>query len=440
MLQGWVAAATDSEGSWELHALPLPELEDWMGLVIGHLRCNMGLQVFPDRLDVVQPPSSQPPPLTQGYGPNEAFGRQTVEVSSRQVKKLTDFGMSGELRIEVVLSHYWIRYCSIVHRLMGILYCAHVVFQLAPHRAVLESLQVARNRNPEPRVHHGPRKFSVVTRHLNRLLGWLLPLISTKVRVRAGGPVMSALNQLEQLYKSYLDERGKRDSESPSPTGGIHEEGVKVTFTPRPASQFATVFPDTASSAELAQTIWWWRFAGEELDPTLLFPCISEQDHFFSVLQMDHFLDAMQDSAFFYEFRARNEGRYQWDFGAPWPNCSIEKRAFLEHKIPSKYPRKFWLSTRPGREWVDLRLNLALGDKTLLAFVKKELVKIRETKGLHHPPPSKGARRRPISWQSLELMDRKRYLGTVFNDSERKIVHSARKRYLENCKALGLDP
>ena len=176
------------------------------------------------------------------------------------------------------------------------------------------------------------------------------------------------------------------------------------------------------------------------MDPTLLFPCISERDHFFSELQMEHLLDAMQDSAFFYEFRARYGGRYQWDFGAPWPNCSIEKRAFLERKIPSKYPRKIWLSERPGIEWEDLTLNLALGDKTLLAFVKKELVKIRKAKGIPHPPPSKGARRRPMSWQSLELMDKKRYFGTVFNDSERKIVHSARKRYIESCKALGLDP
>jgi len=251
---------------------------------------------------------------------------------------------------------------------------------------------------------------------------------------------MSALNQLEQFYRAYLDARGLQDSDSLLGPDVQRKEDVKSTFRPRPATQFFNVFPDVATATELAQTVWWWRFAGEDLDPGVVFPRAFEGDNFFPELQMEHFLDAMQDSAFFYEFRARYNDRYQWDFGTPWPNCSIEKRAYLESLLPSKYPRKLWLSERPGKEWVRLTLNLALGDKTLSAFVKKELVKIRKAMGLPHPPPSKGARRRPLSWLSLELMDKKKYLGTVFNDSERKVVHSARRRYLENCKAVGLDP
>ena len=83
-------------------------------------------------------------------------------------------------------------------------------------------------------------------------------------------------------------------------------------------------------------------------------------------------------------------------------------------------PRKLWVSERPDTVWVALpKLHFALGDQTLLASVKKELVEIRKAKGLPHPPPSKGARRRPLSWQPLELLDQKRYLGLVFNDSER---------------------
>ncbi len=252
---------------------------------------------------------------------------------------------------------------------------------------------------------------------------------------------MSALNQLEQLYKAYLDVRGLQDSEALSVSDISRKENVTVTFRPRPSTQFVYEFPEAATAQDLAQKVWWWRFVGESSDPGFVFPRAFQGDDFFPELQMEHFLDAMQDSAFFYEFRARYNDRYQWDFRAPWPNCSVEKRAYLESQLPSKYPRKLWLSERPDTVWVTLpKLNFALGDKTLLAFVKKELVKIRKEKGLSHPPPSKGARRRPLSWQSLELMDKRRYLGTAFNESERKVVHAARKRYLENCRAIGLDP
>jgi hypothetical protein len=252
---------------------------------------------------------------------------------------------------------------------------------------------------------------------------------------------MSALNQLEQLYKAYLDVRGLQDSEALSVSDISRKENVTVTFRPRPSTQFVNEFPKTATETDLAQKVWWWRFVGEGTDPGIVFPRAFEGDNFFPELQMGHFLDAMQNSAFFYEFRARYNDRYRWDFGAPWPNCSVEKRAYLECQLPSNYPRKLWVSERPGPVWVALpKLNFALGDKTLLDFVKKQLVKIRKEKGLPHPPPSKGARRRPLSWLSLELMDKKKYLDTVFNDSERKVVHSARRKYLENCKALGLDP
>jgi hypothetical protein len=252
---------------------------------------------------------------------------------------------------------------------------------------------------------------------------------------------MDALNQLERSYKEYRDARNLHDSDA-EPGGDIaRQEGVNVTFRTRPATQFVNEFPDVATEAELAHTVWWWRFIGIDTDPGIVFPRAFDGDNFFPELQMEYFLDAMQESAFFYEFRARFNRRYKWDFGAPWPNCSVEKRAYLECQIPSMYPRKLWVSERPDTVWVALpKLNFALGDKTLLAYVKQELAKIRKAKGLPHPPPSKGARRRPLSWQPLELLDKKRYLGLVFNDSERNTVKRAHTRYLKTCEAIGLDP
>ena len=212
-------------------------------------------------------------------------------------------------------------------------------------------------------------------------------------------------------------------------------------FTHRP-KVFGDVFPTDASKEALIRKLWWWRYANLA-EAKRIFPPWGKNDRQWTWIMLNVFTNSMELSAWFYEFRARYEGRYQWDFHRPWIRCSDQQRSVLELLVPSDRPSKFYLPvSRPTDCWVEMpgKVNLLLNDKTLadgfLARVREE----RERRGLSAPKYRGGVRRRKISWVPIESMDLEHYKICKLNGAERGHLSKARKKYEGICKSLNMDP
>jgi hypothetical protein len=205
-------------------------------------------------------------------------------------------------------------------------------------------------------------------------------------------------------------------------------------------TRFPNRFPEAATLGDLERSVWWWRYAKRGADSAAVFPSPSKTDPFLQKIQLDLFLEGMQESAYFYEFRARYEGRYEWEFGSCWPNCSGQEKRFLDCLQPPDFPRKTHYFQEDSH-WVQFpKFNLQLGDDTLVNYFKELLAVARVNTWNPKPLKGKGARKRELSWLPIELLDRKRYLNLVFNDSERSTVSKANREYKETCEKLGLLP
>ena len=102
----------------------------------------------------------------------------------------------------------------------------------------------------------------------------------------------------------------------------------------------------------LEEHLWWWRYDTEEKCATIFStqPAYAGPEYLRRI-----FRHHWEHSAFFYEVRARYDGRYTWDFGKPWIKLSMEHRRALNCILPNPYPtRQFLPSDIGATEWVEL--------------------------------------------------------------------------------------
>lgn len=189
------------------------------------------------------------------------------------------------------------------------------------------------------------------------------------------------------------------------------------------------------TETRLANQLWWWRKADADGAATIFhhpkFPGWTE-------ILLGLYRDYFELSAYYYELRARFDGKYAWGFGHPWVYCSREQRRMLGCLWPSPYPVQNWTPAESGKpEWraVDrLPLNLQLNDSVLVEQFASEVKQLRERWQIPAPATGQGVRRKPISWLPIELMDVRHYQIRTLNDSERSQVSKATRAYERACR------
>lgn len=215
----------------------------------------------------------------------------------------------------------------------------------------------------------------------------------------------------------------------------------RQSFPHRP-QDFADTFPTTASEKKLRQEVWWWRYADEE-NAERIFPPWGAGTNSMTHAFLKVFRNFWEPSAWFYEFRARYKGRYEWDFGRPWIRCSDEQRRTLEQVVPSKYPSQFYLPVSRSEDcWamISEKINLRLNDETLAKQFLAKVAEERESRGIKAPGKQGGVRRRALSWAPIEYMDLDYYGILERSSSIRSQVSKARLNYEAMCKRLSLAP
>lgn len=224
-------------------------------------------------------------------------------------------------------------------------------------------------------------------------------------------------------------------------------------FLPQP-TKFAQRFPKTADRKFLESKLWWWRFATEEQCGLLFAATLAyrssqfrsareERDAFYRV-RLQTFKETLIDSAHFYEFRARYNGRYAWPLAKPWPDVSPQQQFRLASLVPGEHPAKdFCPGGREADHWVSLEggfVNLKLNNWTLMEQFMQKINALRELHGAAAPEPGKGVRKRALSWTAIEAMDLRRYSICEPTDSERSALSKAQRSYEATCAQLALEP
>ena len=235
---------------------------------------------------------------------------------------------------------------------------------------------------------------------------------------------------LERLFRTWAKEKAL--------------DPARLTFD-NDAPGFLDAFP--ASDAPgvdenyLVEHLWWWRHtAPESCQEIFQHRGWPEWHQVLQGLFEDHF----EPSAYFYEFRARYDERYDWDFDRPWVLCSLEQRRMLDCYLPSEHPARNYLQSdvrsnnwaKVPERWVNLQLN----DSVLVEQFQAEIEQLRESKSIPRPAKGKGIRRRDISWRSIEMMDARYYKMRVLNASERSQLSKETKAYEQICEQLNLTP
>jgi len=218
------------------------------------------------------------------------------------------------------------------------------------------------------------------------------------------------------------------------------KEPDKQWFDNFPAAvvkRFPKVQPARITEERLAKQLWWWRKADTDKADTIFHhPNIPHWTEILLGLYRDYF----EQSAYYYELRARYRERYAWGFGQPWVYCSREQRRMLGclWPRPSSHPVRRWTPAEAGRpEWRELigvKFNLKLNDSVLVEQFTSELKRLRSQLEIPAPKIGTGVRRKPISWLPIELMDIRRYEIRSLNGSERSQVSKAILDYEEVCE------
>lgn len=191
----------------------------------------------------------------------------------------------------------------------------------------------------------------------------------------------------------------------------------------------------------LEQHLWWWRKANADGAPSIFRQGDSPQ---WTRLLFGLYEDRFQQSAFYYELRARSGERYAWDFGHPWIYCSRQQRCMLDCLWPNPYPAKNWLPSDIGKpEWqqlVGVSFNLRLNATVLTERFHEEIERLRHRHGIPKPAPGGGVRRKPMTWRPIELLDIRRYDIRDLDDAERSQVSKAMAAYESACRETGIAP
>lgn len=257
-----------------------------------------------------------------------------------------------------------------------------------------------------------------------------LPARSTFSTVTIENMAKSTLKTLPEKFAAWLADRGKA-------------EGAQ-TFDNKPqgfAEEFFAKGDIQVTEAVLEQRLWWWKRA-TETDSSKVFSGKGGTEDAVQAFRI--FTEYHQLSAFYYEFRARHDQRYTWDFGKPWILCSREQWDYLASLWPTKTTPTIWQPSQKGKvEWVEIparQINLEANDSVLRQQFHDEVARLRKQHGIERPKEGKGKRRKPISFLPIELMDRRYYLGLKLNGSQRSQVSKAQQDYADACKAADIEP
>ncbi len=191
----------------------------------------------------------------------------------------------------------------------------------------------------------------------------------------------------------------------------------------------------------LKQGLWWWTQA-TEAGSSMIFCGEGKAEDPAQALTL--FIEYHQQSAFYYELRARHKERYKWDFGKPWIFCSREQREYLTSLWPTETTPSIWQPSQQGKAgWVQIpgrQINLKANDTLLTQKFLGEVERLRKQHGIERPLPGHGVRRKPISFLPIELLDQKYYLGLKPDGSQRSQVSKELRAYLAACKDVGIEP
>jgi len=160
--------------------------------------------------------------------------------------------------------------------------------------------------------------------------------------------------------------------------------------------------------------------------------------------QIELFSDNWEQSAFFYELRARFNDRYQWDpFHKPWVKLTSTERGILASIWP---PRHIGCKTLrqeadplfalqyPSEDLLTIQVDLDMADSHIIKLVQEKIRQAREaydrkTGNLSHCP-----------WLVLELLDRHYFLDEMLTNTQRRDEADAWKEYRTACEEAGIDP
>ncbi len=195
------------------------------------------------------------------------------------------------------------------------------------------------------------------------------------------------------------------------------------------------------TEAHLSNGLWWWRQANSEQYANVF-------NHFgnpqYSAILLTLFKDYFEQSAYYYEMRARFGGRYTWDFGRPWIACSQEQRRMLQCLWPNPTPPvNYSHAEAKNPAFICLTntcFNIAINDAVLVRQFLDEINQERARQGIVAPGYHGGVRRRPLSWLPIECMDIKHYQARILTDSERSQVSKAVREYRDACTAISIRP
>lgn len=187
---------------------------------------------------------------------------------------------------------------------------------------------------------------------------------------------------------------------------------------------------DLKSVSDLKSRLWWWRRTSE-----------GEGDEAWPKKLRELFSDNWQWSAFLYEYRARQNPELRWDFGKPWVKLNSAQRGVLTclwpmaHVGPKTLQRRVHevvLQQMPDRIRINLQVDLNIPDEHIAKLVLEKVRSERAKRSI--PQPSHSARRsKAPSWQALQLLDRRNFLGEKLSSSERSTIAKVNAEYMKSC-------
>lgn len=220
---------------------------------------------------------------------------------------------------------------------------------------------------------------------------------------------------------------------------GIREKAGAYQAPPAP---FPDTFPKTAVLSTLERRVWWWRYAEKESNPQMwrrIFPQLEGSPRDYPDLQWENFKDLLQPSAFFYEFRARYNDRYSYEFGVPWINCTWWQKWALRALIVDPFPDQYFTPQSGGsNHWVTLQfpVNLLSTDEAARRRFVSDLKRLRAEHGIKRGY----LRTRDLPWMAVETMDLRRYRIDRIEPGGPSALSKARRKYEQDCQRLGIAP
>ena len=236
--------------------------------------------------------------------------------------------------------------------------------------------------------------------------------------------------------------------------GGPADLSYDVDPQIKPA--FPSVGAQEMTLRTLGEELWWWKNVVNDFEGSLVGVAETPdekawRDGLLDTKWQQHSYDLFRDnwerSAFFYEFRARFQGRYAWEpFGKPWVKLNYTQRGILacmwpptnvgQHRIqPTLHPMV--VARMKSRVRLNFAADLNMPPAKLDALVERLLAE----RGITVPKRGKRGSGSPkmLPWRTLQYLDLQHYLQRKFPDNQTKLIATT-QRYVEACKEFGIPP